>query len=344
MVGTTVYYLHQDALGNTRLETTTTVSVKFSSNYVPYGKNYAVSGKEVFMYTGKPYDSATGLYYEGARYYDPTTGRFITQDSITGVQEDPMSLNRYIYARDNPMKIVDLAGHEWWNPISDITSAASTASSGISAVAGDVSNVASGVVNVVSTGVSDVAGAVSNAWNSLPPSEQQAVVVGVAIAAVAVTGGLAAPVIAPVAFGAAFSVGANLATGLYSGDASVAGVVTAAAIGGASGAGSIAFSSVAGSAVVGSITTFVNQQANSLVKTGHWQAPSVDSVIGDVFGGVIGAAGSGIGGYFGSNTVKASIISGLTTTVASQTAPSSIGPLEIRPYTAAYRLSGLGIY
>ena len=119
MVGTTVYYLHQDALGNTRLETTTTVSVKFSSNYVPYGKNYAVSGKEVFMYTGKPYDSATGLYYEGARYYDPTTGRFITQDSITGVQEDPMSLNRYIYARDNPMRYIDPNGHasqqDFWN-------------------------------------------------------------------------------------------------------------------------------------------------------------------------------------------------------------------------------------
>jgi hypothetical protein len=44
------------------------VTIKFSSNYVPYGNNYAVSGKEVFMYTGKPYESATGLYYLGARY------------------------------------------------------------------------------------------------------------------------------------------------------------------------------------------------------------------------------------------------------------------------------------
>jgi RHS repeat-associated protein len=86
---------------------------KFSSNYVPYGNNYAVSGKEVFMYTGKPNDAATGLHYEGARYYDSTMGRFITQDSVTGIQDDPMSLNRYIYARDNPIKIVDLAGHEW---------------------------------------------------------------------------------------------------------------------------------------------------------------------------------------------------------------------------------------
>jgi RHS repeat-associated protein len=126
MVGTTTYYLHQDALGSTRLVATSTVTIKFSSYYVPYGNNYAISGKEVFMYTGKPYDSATGMYYEGARYYDPMTGRFTIQDSISGTQEDPMSLNRYIYARDNPMKIVDLAGHEWWNPITWVSSATNT--------------------------------------------------------------------------------------------------------------------------------------------------------------------------------------------------------------------------
>jgi RHS repeat-associated protein len=63
------------------------------------------------MYTGKPYDTATGLYYEGARYYETTTGRFITQDSITGTKDDPMSLNRYVYAGDNPERYVDPSGH-----------------------------------------------------------------------------------------------------------------------------------------------------------------------------------------------------------------------------------------
>jgi RHS repeat-associated protein len=111
MVGTGVYYLHQDALGSTRVETSTTVTVKFSSNYVPYGGNYAVSGKESFTYTGKPYDSTTGLYYYGARYYDPTTGRFATQDTNVGKNEDPLTLNLYIYARDNPERYVDPTGH-----------------------------------------------------------------------------------------------------------------------------------------------------------------------------------------------------------------------------------------
>jgi RHS repeat-associated protein len=90
---------------------TSTVSTKFSSNYVPYGNNYVASGKEVFMYTGKPYDSADGLYYYGARFYDSNTGRFVTQDTNTGLISDPISLNLYIYSRDNPMKYIDPDGH-----------------------------------------------------------------------------------------------------------------------------------------------------------------------------------------------------------------------------------------
>jgi RHS repeat-associated protein len=118
IVGSGVYYLHQDALGSTRLVTTTLVTVKFSSDYVPYGPNYAVSGREVFMYTGKPSDTTTGLYYFGARYYDPSIGRFITEDSYNGSKYAPLSQNRYIYALDNPMKYVDENGHDpmnWWS-------------------------------------------------------------------------------------------------------------------------------------------------------------------------------------------------------------------------------------
>jgi len=111
MVASSVYYLHEDALGSVRLVATTSVTITFSSNYVPYGSNYAMVGKEVFMYTGKMYDSSTGLYYLMARYYDPTIGRFITEDSYAGDDSDPMTLNRYIYARDNPERYTDPNGH-----------------------------------------------------------------------------------------------------------------------------------------------------------------------------------------------------------------------------------------
>ncbi|MHB8702452.1 MAG: RHS repeat-associated core domain-containing protein [Nitrososphaerales archaeon] len=68
-------------------------------------------GYESFMYTGKQFDPSTGLYYYGARFYDDVLGRFITEDTNTGSREDPQSLNRYIYARDNPMSLVDPSGH-----------------------------------------------------------------------------------------------------------------------------------------------------------------------------------------------------------------------------------------
>jgi RHS repeat-associated protein len=111
MFGPGCTYLHEDALGSTRLVVTSTLTVTFSSNYVPYGPNYAISGKEVFMYTGKPYDTVTGLYYFAARYYDPSLGRFITEDSYNGTKTDPLSMNRYSYAVENPMKYVDPSGH-----------------------------------------------------------------------------------------------------------------------------------------------------------------------------------------------------------------------------------------
>jgi RHS repeat-associated protein len=74
--------------------------------------------EEVFMYTGNPQDP-TGLYYFGARFYDPTTGRFITEDSYNGSKYAPPSQNRYVYALDNPMKYVDENGHDsekYWGP------------------------------------------------------------------------------------------------------------------------------------------------------------------------------------------------------------------------------------
>ena len=118
MVGTAVYYLHQEALGNTRLETTSTVTIKFKSDYVPYGTAYQPTGSEVFRYTGRPLDRATGLYYMGARCYEPSRGRFVTQDSYPGSRSHPMTMNLYAYARDNPNEVHRPDGvfstGRWW--------------------------------------------------------------------------------------------------------------------------------------------------------------------------------------------------------------------------------------
>jgi RHS repeat-associated protein len=65
-----------------------------------------------FSFTGHYFDRETGLYYAGARYYDPTLGRFTTADTLLGRIEDPPSLHRFAYARSSPTRYVDPTGHD----------------------------------------------------------------------------------------------------------------------------------------------------------------------------------------------------------------------------------------
>ncbi|MGD2247385.1 MAG: RHS repeat-associated core domain-containing protein, partial [Candidatus Methanofastidiosia archaeon] len=67
------------------------------------------TGTESYLYTGKKKDE-TGLYYYGARYYDPELGRFLTRDPLAGKKVVPQSLNRYTYCLNNPVKFIDPAG------------------------------------------------------------------------------------------------------------------------------------------------------------------------------------------------------------------------------------------
>ena len=110
LTGSSMYYFHQDAVGSTRLVTTGSTT-SFSSNYQPFGPQYGVSGTDpTYKYTAKPQDSATGLYYFGARYYEPSTGRFITRDPASDSRTDPQTSCRYSYARNNPEIITDPSG------------------------------------------------------------------------------------------------------------------------------------------------------------------------------------------------------------------------------------------
>ena len=82
--------------------------------YYPYGSTsyQAVrSGVEVrpkrYRYTGMERDEETGLNYHGARYYAPWLGRWCNCDP--GGLKD--GLNIFAYAKNNPIKFVDLNGN-----------------------------------------------------------------------------------------------------------------------------------------------------------------------------------------------------------------------------------------
>lgn len=56
-------------------------------------------------------DSDTGFYYLRARYLNTWSGRFMTSDSYEGMDSDPQSLHKYLYANNNPVMNIDPSGH-----------------------------------------------------------------------------------------------------------------------------------------------------------------------------------------------------------------------------------------
>ena len=72
-----------------------------------------------FRYRGYYFDEESGLYYLNSRYYDPETGRFISPDILTILDETKgqiNGLNLYMYCYDNPVNYSDRSGYspEWW--------------------------------------------------------------------------------------------------------------------------------------------------------------------------------------------------------------------------------------
>ncbi|TMI14162.1 DUF2380 domain-containing protein [Candidatus Bathyarchaeota archaeon] len=109
----TIVYYHEDALGSTRLVTSSTKTVLFSDSYQPYGLDNGASGSETYKFTGKPFSTTTGLYYEYSRWYDPSIGRFISEDPSAGRLSDPQSLNAYVYVGNLPTVRTDPTGAAW---------------------------------------------------------------------------------------------------------------------------------------------------------------------------------------------------------------------------------------
>ncbi|MBI4356095.1 MAG: glycohydrolase toxin TNT-related protein [Candidatus Omnitrophica bacterium] len=108
-----IRYFHTDHLGSVTMVTDEQGQVVQETRYKPYGEIYYQSGSEnrPHKFTGQRQDASTGLYYYNARYYDPQLARFTQPDSFVQAPVDPQTLNRYAYARNNPVKYVDPSGH-----------------------------------------------------------------------------------------------------------------------------------------------------------------------------------------------------------------------------------------
>jgi RHS repeat-associated protein len=106
--GTASYY-EQDGLGSVTSLSNSAGAVAQTYTYDNYGNVTASTGTLVnpFQYTGREFDPETGLNYNRARYYNPATGRFISEDPLGFGGGNP---NVYAYVGNNPTNFLDPFG------------------------------------------------------------------------------------------------------------------------------------------------------------------------------------------------------------------------------------------
>nr|WP_274377848.1 RHS repeat-associated core domain-containing protein [Hahella chejuensis] len=64
-----------------------------------------------YLYTGEQYDASLDQYYLRARYYDQNQGRFTQMDTWMGINSDPVTLHKYLYANADPVGHIDPTGN-----------------------------------------------------------------------------------------------------------------------------------------------------------------------------------------------------------------------------------------
>ncbi len=106
----TTYAYHTDALGSVLAMTDAAGGVVARYTYDPWGRvtsatNSEIAARNPLRYRSYYLDAETGLYYMPARYYDPTTYRFLSVDPDAPSADDPSSLNAFVYCGDDPSSL-----------------------------------------------------------------------------------------------------------------------------------------------------------------------------------------------------------------------------------------------
>jgi RHS repeat-associated protein len=117
--GTWAYHLN-DGLGSVRQLADLTGQVVQSYSFSPFGVPLGESGGEPYGYTGEQWDASTGLVFLRARYYQPEVGRFVSRDPVLGYVHAPRSQHPYVYAWNNPVRLIDPSGQQVSAEVSEI--------------------------------------------------------------------------------------------------------------------------------------------------------------------------------------------------------------------------------
>lgn len=101
-------YYEQDGLGTATSLSNGAGALAQTYTFDSFGKQTNSSGSltNPFQYVGREFDSESSLYYMRARYFDPSTGRFISEDPISFDGGE----NFYAYTRNSPVDLKDPFG------------------------------------------------------------------------------------------------------------------------------------------------------------------------------------------------------------------------------------------
>lgn len=163
----TTAFVQMDGFGSTRWVTDAAGSITDSIDYDAFGVEIGRTGSSdvEHLYRGERWDANVAAYDLRARLYTPGNGRFLTQDSFVGFDQDPQSLHKYTYTHNNPVNGTDPSGHltlmELGSNLNTMSNLYTVASTAFDLASGNYVGAAEGALDIVSSKFSFAGGGVA---------------------------------------------------------------------------------------------------------------------------------------------------------------------------------------